>query len=213
MAMEGFIARWYDKSTGKNLDRIHAMAQRVTANAPAGSRILEVAPGPGYLSIELAQTGRYEVTGMDISKTFVEIATAHAKAAVAPVTFREGEAAHMPFEDNTFDFIVCSAAFKNFTEPLRAINEMHRVLTPDGTALILDLRRDASREAVDKEVDRMELNTINTWFTKLTFRAMLLKNAYSRADMERFAAESAFGTGEVKLDGIGFEIWLRKKSQ
>src|SRR5207249_4266873 len=106
MAMEGFIARWYDKSTGKNLDRIHAMARRVTANAPTGSRILEVAPGPGYLSIELAQTGRYKVTGMDVSKTFVQIATEHARAAGAPVTFQEGEAAHMPFEGNTFDFIV-----------------------------------------------------------------------------------------------------------
>jgi len=43
--------------------------------------VLEVAPGPGYLAVEMARWGRLRVTGLDISHTMVEIATEHARKA------------------------------------------------------------------------------------------------------------------------------------
>ena len=55
----------------------------------------------------------------------------------------------LPFPSETFDFAVCRAAFKNFSDPVGALAEMHRVLRPGGTALIIDLRNDASDEAID----------------------------------------------------------------
>jgi len=58
----------------------------------------------------------------------------------------------MPFADNSFDFVLCRAAFKNFTEPLRALTEMHRVLDFGGRAMIIDLRRDASMESIERAV-------------------------------------------------------------
>ena len=66
--------------------------KRVNETVPAGSHVLEVAPGPGFLSIELARSGKYHVTGLDISKTFVEIAQANAREANVPVDFRQGNA-------------------------------------------------------------------------------------------------------------------------
>ncbi len=157
MAMEGFIAKWYAKIT-KNSEDHKLVAKRVTEYILEGSCILEVAPGPGYLAIELAKLG-YKVTGLDISKTFVEIAQAKAKEAGVEVEFRQGDAAHMPFNDETFDFIVCRAAFKNFTEPIGALNEMYRVLKFNGKASINDLRRDASQEGIEEEVKKMNLST------------------------------------------------------
>lgn len=56
-----------------------------------------------------------------------------------PHDFRQGDAARMPFEDETFDFIICRAAFKNFAQPITALDEMNRVLKTGGKALILDL--------------------------------------------------------------------------
>jgi 2-polyprenyl-3-methyl-5-hydroxy-6-metoxy-1,4-benzoquinol methylase len=73
VAMEGVIATWYTKNIGRDLRRFTEMAQTVARRAPAGARILEVAPGPGYLAIELAYRG-YRVTALDISKSFVRIA-------------------------------------------------------------------------------------------------------------------------------------------
>ena len=91
MAMEGFIARWYAKNTKGNLDQYQDYAKKVAENAAEGSSILEVAPGPGYLSIELMKMGDYNVTGLDISKTFVEIANKNAKDEGVKVNFKEGD--------------------------------------------------------------------------------------------------------------------------
>ena len=102
-----------------------------------------MAPGPGFLAIELAKLGDYQVW-TDISKTFVQLATENARKAGVRVAFHLGNAASMPFDHDTFDLIVCRAAFKNFSEPVRALSEMYRVLKPGGKAIIIDLRPDAS---------------------------------------------------------------------
>src|SRR5271170_3479507 len=113
MGMEGRMAKWYATNTGKALDEFKALARRMASELPAGSSVLEVAPGPGYFAIELAKLGDYRVTGLDISKTFVEIANRNAKQANVDVDFRQGNASDMPLEENSFNFILCRAAFKN----------------------------------------------------------------------------------------------------
>ncbi len=133
LGMEGALARWYARNTASRDHR--KTAELVAARVADGACVLEVAPGPGFMAIELARLGAYRVTGLDISKTFVEIATANARAAGVVVEFRHGNASEMPFPvPGSFDFIVCQAAFKNFSEPVRALCEMHRVLKPAGKA-------------------------------------------------------------------------------
>lgn len=152
---------------------------------PAGGRILEVAPGPGYLAVELAKIGKYQIVGLDISESFVEIAQAKAKEAGVGVAvdFRHSNASNMPFDAGSFDLVICRAAFKNFTEPVRALHEMYRVLKPGGKALIMDLRRDASREDIKTHVNSLDLSWINALITKWTFKLFLLKNAYTSGDI------------------------------
>ena len=58
--------------------------------------------------------GNYHIVGLDISRTFVEIAQAKAREAAVDIDFCQGNASHMPLADDLFDFLVCSAAFKNF---------------------------------------------------------------------------------------------------
>jgi len=71
--MEGFIAKWYAKITLKDLKEFKTLAKRIAENLQDGSNVLELAPGPGYLAIELAKLGNYKIVGLDISKTFVEM--------------------------------------------------------------------------------------------------------------------------------------------
>jgi ubiquinone/menaquinone biosynthesis C-methylase UbiE len=210
MGMEGAVAKWYAALTKKSLENYKDLARRTAKQLPAGSRVLEVAPGPGYYAIELAKLGSYEITGLDISKTFVEIATANAAKAGVRVDFRRGNASNMPFANESFDFLVCTAAFKNFTEPKRALEEMHRVLRPGGQALIVDLRRDASQESINRAVDNMKVGPINAVITKLTFRFMLLKRAYTRAGFEQLISLTDFHDAQIEENLIALEIMLTK---
>src|ERR1700677_2093794 len=92
MGMEGSTARWYDRTTRKDMPEFKALALRIAAVVPAGGAVLEVAPGPGFLSIELARRG-LQVRGVDISKTFVQIAQRNAAADGVEARFELGNAA------------------------------------------------------------------------------------------------------------------------
>jgi hypothetical protein len=47
-------------------------------------------------------------------------------------------------------------------------------------------------------------------FIKLTFNTMLKKRAYTKESMAELVARSRFGQGDIRLDPMGFEVWLRK---
>lgn len=210
MGMEGAVAKWYANLTRKGMRDFTALARRIANHIQSGSSVLEAAPGPGYFAIELAKLGQYQITGLDISKTFVEIAQANAAKAGVPVDFRLGNASSMPFKNESFDFILCRAAFKNFAAPLRALKEMYRVLKPGGKALIIDLRRDASRESIGEAVNAMHLGSVNGAITKLTFRFMLLKRAYTRSEFEQMLVQAKIMTGAVQQDSVGMEVMFTK---
>jgi ubiquinone/menaquinone biosynthesis C-methylase UbiE len=208
--MEGMVAKWYTNNTGQSLAEFVKLARRVAAQLPPGSTVLEVAPGPGYFCIELAKLGNYSITGLDISHTFVDIASKKASEAGVHLDFRQGNSSSMPIADNSFDFLVCRAAFKNFGQPVRALQEMCRVLKPGGSGLIIDLRKDASMESINHEVEGMGLGAINKVLTKLAFRTMLLKSAYTKPQFQHMLVQANFTTIDIREAGIGFEISMTK---
>jgi ubiquinone/menaquinone biosynthesis C-methylase UbiE len=170
--------------------------------------VLEIAPGPGYLAIEIAKLTGCRIIGLDVSHTFVRIANENARKAGMRIDFEQGDAADLPFPAAQFDFIVCRAAFKNFARPLQALDEMHRVLKAGGVALIIDLRKDFSPQAVNDYVRGR--GAISAAMIKLTFHTMLKKRAYTKETIAELVAQSQFRHGDVRLDPIGFELWLRK---
>jgi len=210
MGMEGPVARWYEKTTRKDMDEFRRTAERLMAVVPPGGDVLEVAPGPGFLAIALARGGRAKVRGLDISRTFVELARKNAVEAGVQVDFRQGNASAMPFAADSFDLVVCRAAFKNFSEPEKAIAEMRRVLRPGGTAVIIDLRRDVPMAEIKKYVHSLDLPLWSRWMTTATFRFMLLKRAYTKPALEQMLKSAGFQKVEVRTNEIGMEARLEK---
>jgi ubiquinone/menaquinone biosynthesis C-methylase UbiE len=207
LGMEGFVASWYARQTARDSAEFQRTARRIAAYLNSGSRVLEIAPGPGYLAIALARHG-CRVTGLDISRSFVRMAAENARKAGLRVDFELGDAADLPFSDNQFDFIVCRAAFKNFARPRVALDEMHRVLRPGAAALIIDLRKDFSRQAVSEYVRGRD--PFSAALIKLTFNTMLKKRAYTKESISDLVAQSQFGRGDLRLEPMGFELRLRK---
>jgi ubiquinone/menaquinone biosynthesis C-methylase UbiE len=212
IGMEGAMARWYARSrrSGSQIEGYRKQASQLTDGLPSGADVLEVAPGPGYLAVEMARLGRFQVAGLDLSRSFVEIASENARQAAVHVDFRNGDAADMPFDSGSFDLIVCQAAFKNFGHPGSVIAEMHRVLRSGGTAVIQDMSRAASGADIDREVQTMALGGLSAFMTKWAL-TMLRRRAYSRAQFEGLAAASAFRTCDIQTEGIGMEVRLKKQ--
>jgi len=209
--MEGRQARWYarQRRSGGQLAGYRSRAAELAATLPDGAEVLEVAPGPGYQAVELARGGRVAVHGVDVSRTMVEIATEYAGEQGVAVDFRHGDVASLPFPDDSFDLVLTQAAFKNFTAPVRALDEIDRVLKPGGTAIVEDMSADATDAAIAAEVDGMALSRVNAFVTNATLH-FLRRRAYGRERFAAVAAQSRFGTAEIATAGITITVTLRK---
>jgi ubiquinone/menaquinone biosynthesis C-methylase UbiE len=120
------VAEGYDQATAQVTSQVNdAMLDAVEARS--GTRLLDVACGPGWLSAAAAQRGAI-VTGLDFATNMLTIARARCPEAA----FHEGDAEDLPFEAGQFDAVVCSLGFPHFPNPDRAIAEAFRVLTPGG---------------------------------------------------------------------------------
>lgn len=210
MGMEGWVARWYAANARKGLEEYQALARRMADGLALGASVLEVASGPGFFAIEISKLGKFQVTGLDISKTLLKMARENAAKEGVRVDFCIGNVATLPFTAETFDFIFCCAAFNNFREPVRALAEMRRALRSGGKAVILDLRRDAAKEALDAYIKRMRLGAANSLIHKLLFRLILVKRAYTQDRLRELIVESGFTSSWIQETPPGFEISLVK---
>jgi ubiquinone/menaquinone biosynthesis C-methylase UbiE len=212
LGITGSFTRWYDKNTRENrINEMIAYTKEAQKHISENANVLEIAPGPGYFSIELAKTGKYNITGMDISADFIEICKTNAQRENVVINFIQGNVSKMPFEDNTFDFIFCSAAFKNFKEPITALSEMYRVLKNKGTVLIIDMNHDVSKTVLDEEAKKISKSGFERMFMKMTFRS-LCKGAYSKNELERMIKQTMFNRSEIKELGISLYIYIYKNN-
>ena len=210
VGITGPMAKWYDKNTRESrLPEMMGYAQEVKKYINEGAHVLEVAPGPGYLSISLAKIGNYNITGIDISKDFIKICKENAKREGVNVHFIEGNVNSMKFDDNSFDFIVCSAAFKNFKEPVNSLIEMHRVLKKGGTALIMDMRSNVIKDDLKSEAIRVSKSGFERFFMINTFK-QLCKYAYTTDQMENMVKQTKFDSSKIEMTNIGFNLYLTK---
>ncbi len=143
-------ARLRQTTDQKALDALAALA-----GAGAEDRALDVACGPGFLTLTLAGRTAH-ATGIDATDALLELARAEAvRRGVANVAFRAGVAEDLPFADAEFDLVTCRAAFHHFARPERVLAEMRRVAKPGARLLIADMLGSEDPK-VAAEHDRLE---------------------------------------------------------
>lgn len=129
-AAHGRIAQSY-------YDRFAAVTDRAiaplldTARVGPGTRLLDVAAGPGALTREAAMRGAH-ATGTDISPEMIALA----RNLHPDIEFREASADALPFADASFDAVVCAFGLGHFPDAERTIAEFVRVLAPGGIAAL-----------------------------------------------------------------------------
>ncbi|HET6460294.1 MAG TPA: class I SAM-dependent methyltransferase [Syntrophales bacterium] len=98
--------------------------------------ILEVGCGMGTDALMFAREG-FKVTGLDITPAHLVLAEKLFNLYYARGTFLEGNAEALPFPDNTFDCVYSFGVLHHTPDTGKAINEIRRVLVPQGRAVIM----------------------------------------------------------------------------
>ncbi|MEJ2121817.1 MAG: methyltransferase domain-containing protein [Alphaproteobacteria bacterium] len=99
-----------------------------------GERVLDVACGTGIVARlaapKLGSEGR--VVGIDMSAAMIAVAGEQPAPEGAPIEWREGDAAALPFDDASFDAVLCQQGLQFMPDKPAVIAEMHRVLAAGG---------------------------------------------------------------------------------
>lgn len=130
----------YDRYMGPLLFAPYArhVAKRAASLQPA--RILETAAGTGIATRAVsAALPRAEVIATDINPAVVEFAAHHHQS--ERVTFQTADAQQLPFEEESFDLVLCLFGVMFFPDKVRANGEAYRVLQPGGRYLLVTFNR------------------------------------------------------------------------
>ena len=109
------------------------------ADPAAADRVLDIACGPGYLTMALAQRTAAAV-GLDATDKFIfGAANEAARKGIGNLRFVVGDVMRLAFGDSSFDLVACKMAFHHFPEPAQVLAQMARVVRPGGKIIIADL--------------------------------------------------------------------------
>jgi SAM-dependent methyltransferase len=116
-------AEYYEACWGDTSSFVTALLD--AAEVKSGTRVLDVACGPGYVS-QAAYARGAEPVGLDVATAMVETARRRSP----DLTFVVGDAQQLPFPDGSFDAVTMNFGILHLSEPERALTEARRVLVP-----------------------------------------------------------------------------------
>ena len=107
-----------------------------------GARALDVACGSGIVARTIAprvgSAGR--VVGLDRNPAMLEVARRKSDLEGLSIEWRQGNADELPFENGSFDLVLCQHGLQYVSDRLGTVSEMYRVLSPGGQAAIVTWR-------------------------------------------------------------------------
>jgi SAM-dependent methyltransferase len=165
------------------------VANRLAARSP--TRVLEMAAGTGVVTRHLASVLPESVSliATDLNQPMLDMASAIGTR--RPVEWRQADAMHLPFQDGTFDAVLCQFGVMFFPEKSKAFSEACRVLRSGGVFIL----------SVWDRIDENEFaDTVTTALESLfpaappRFLARIPHGYYDLPTIERDLANSGFMT-------------------
>jgi len=164
---------------------------------------LEIGPGPGYLGLEwLRKTKDTFLKCVEISPDMIALARKNSAEyrLVDRVEYRQGKAEEIPFDDGAFDAVFTNGSLHEWPDPVRAFNEIHRVLKTGGRYFVSDLKRD--------------INPLAAWFLKINVRPKeirpgfisSLNAAYTKKEIAGIAGRTLLKNATVTDNMIGIVL-------
>jgi ubiquinone/menaquinone biosynthesis C-methylase UbiE len=121
-------------ASGADLEAVKTIVQRYKSPA-----VLDLGCGAGHISFSVAPFSA-SVTAYDLADQMLAVVAASAKQRnLENIEIRQGPAEKLPFPDAAFDVVVTRFSAHHWADVPAAMKEVHRVLRPDGVAVVIDI--------------------------------------------------------------------------
>ncbi len=147
--------------------------------------ILDVGCGTGaILSVVVTQNIHVAASGIDISEKMIEKAT-EIMAGKAELII--GDADDLPWNDSSFDLVICNSSFHHYPEPLKVLIEIRRILKSNGRIIIADpWWSDLKRSLINWYLNTpLNLEGDVRIYSEQEFRKMLLESGFTSIEYEK----------------------------
>jgi demethylmenaquinone methyltransferase/2-methoxy-6-polyprenyl-1,4-benzoquinol methylase len=118
------------------------------AEVNPGDKALDICCGTGMLTMELARAAgtKGTVVGLDFSENMLKVAKDNISQFIyrENITFIQGDAMNLPFDDNSFNCITVGWGLRNVPSIMQVLKEMQRVVKPGGKVISLDMAKPAA---------------------------------------------------------------------
>ena len=141
------IARRYDflnHFLSFGIDRLwRRRAIGIISKSYKNPNILDVATGTGDLAIAAMRLNPSKITGIDISQRMLEVGKGKVekKGFAGTIEMMYGNSGNIPFNDKVFDVAMVAFGVRNFSDPLKGISEMKRVIRDEGMIIVLEFSK------------------------------------------------------------------------
>jgi len=146
-SMFNSIARRYDflnHFLSFGIDRIwRKKAIKMISASARNPLILDVATGTADLALTALRINPEKIIGIDISEKMIEIGRKKIirKGLSDKIELRTGDSENIGFSDCTFDVAMVAFGVRNFSDPLKGLSEMRRVIRPGGSIMVLEFSK------------------------------------------------------------------------
>ncbi|MBN2152944.1 MAG: class I SAM-dependent methyltransferase [Candidatus Lokiarchaeota archaeon] len=144
LSMEQYSEKMKKMLGGEYMEMVRRIVDEI--NPPEGARLLEIGPGPAWITVWLAkERPDLKIDGLEASEDMIRVATRNALDAGvgSRIRFIHGFVESMDsLEGATYDLVYSHESMHHWADPVAALREISRVLRPGGQVLIEDSRRD-----------------------------------------------------------------------
>ncbi|MGB3634106.1 MAG: methyltransferase domain-containing protein [Rubrobacteraceae bacterium] len=163
-----------------------------------GGRVLDCGVGTGALSLGLAEQAPVplRIEGVDVSDRMLDQARRNLGDAAVDVRLQIADVRSLPYEDASFDAVVCAHVLEHLDDPLEGISEMVRVLRPGGVLVVVATRRSFSDEL------------LRLWWRYTSFEQEQLVGTLEEAGLDRVRCYPLSG-GRLPRSGSTAAVGMR----